>query len=106
MTLPLGRAKLGTKFAPTGSPAAAITMGRTVVSVFAAIAASVPETTIKSTFWRTTSAASPFLSKDALTAHIRVLREHFIMFTTILSRSRIFKARPVKELSRKHQTTE
>ena len=58
MTLPPGRARLATKPAPTGSPAFVITMGMVVVALFAANAAGVPETTIRSTLRRTKSAAS------------------------------------------------
>ena len=58
VTLPPGRARLATRPAPTGSPAFAITMGMVVVAFFAANAAGVPETTIRSTLRRTRSAAS------------------------------------------------
>ena len=58
MILPPGRARLAIKPIPTGSPAFAITMGIVVVAFFAANAAGVARTTIKSTFRRTRSAAS------------------------------------------------
>ena len=58
VTLPPGRARLATKPAPTGSAPLAITMGIVGVAFFAANAGGVPETTIRSTFRRTRSAAS------------------------------------------------
>ena len=58
MTLPPGRARLATRPAPTGSGTFVITMGMVVVAFFAANAAVVPATTIRSTLRRTKSAAS------------------------------------------------
>jgi len=58
VTLPPGRARLATKSKPTGSLVFVITMGMVVVAFFAANAGGVPETTIRSTLRRTTSAAN------------------------------------------------
>ena len=58
MTLPPGRARLGTKPTPTGSPGLAITMGTVVVTFLAANADGVSVATIKSTLRRTRSVAN------------------------------------------------
>src|SRR5262245_34130233 len=58
VALPPGRARLATRPAPTGSPMLVITMGMVVVAFFAANAGTADETTIRSTFRRTRSAAS------------------------------------------------
>ena len=58
VTLPPGRARLETKPAPTGSTETVITMGMVLVAPFAANGVGPPEVTIRSTFRRTSSAAS------------------------------------------------
>ena len=57
MTLQPGRARLATRPLPTGSPAAAKTMGMTDVACFAATTDEVPSVTITSTLSRANSAA-------------------------------------------------
>ena len=69
VTLPPGRARLATKPAPTGSAALAITMGMVVVALLAANADGVPETTIRSTLRRTSSAASSGRRSDFCSAN-------------------------------------
>ena len=58
VTLPPGRAKLATKPSPTGSVAAAITIGIVLVAFFAANGGVPPEVTIRSTLRPAKSAAS------------------------------------------------
>ena len=57
VTLPPGRARLATRPVPTGSPAAAMTIGMTDVACLAATTASVADVTMTSTLRRTNSAA-------------------------------------------------
>ena len=57
VTLPPGRARLATKPVPTGSAAAAKTIGMIDVACFAARTTGVPEVTMTSTLSRTNSAA-------------------------------------------------
>src|SRR5262249_18319981 len=57
VTLPPGRAKLATRPVPTGSPAAAKTIGMTDVACLAATIAAVADVTMTSTLRRTNSAA-------------------------------------------------
>ena len=58
VTLPPGRARLAIKPAPMGSVEVVITMGMVLVAPFAANGVGPPEVTIRSTFRRTSSAAS------------------------------------------------
>ena len=55
--MPPGRASEATRLLPTGSPAAAKTIGMTEVACFAAMTAAVPPVKIISTFSRTNSVA-------------------------------------------------
>jgi len=57
VTLPPGRARLATRPVPTGSDAAAKTIGMTDVACFAAITTTVADVTMTSTLSRTNSAA-------------------------------------------------
>jgi hypothetical protein len=58
VTLPPGRARLPTRPVPTGSPAAANTIGMTDVACFAATTFAVPDVTMTSTLSWTNSAAN------------------------------------------------
>jgi len=57
VTLPRGRARLATRPVPTGSDAAANTIGMSAVACFAARVGGVPTVTMTSTLSRTNSAA-------------------------------------------------
>jgi hypothetical protein len=70
VTLPPGRAKLATSPLPTGSPAAAITMGIVEVARLAANGASVPTPTITSTLRLTSSAASAGSRSRSFSAYL------------------------------------
>jgi hypothetical protein len=58
VTLPPGHARLATRPVPTGSPAAAKTIGMAVVARFAATTCTVPAVTMTSTFSLTNSATN------------------------------------------------